>query len=253
MGALHAGHLALIHRARELAGGKGSVVVSLFVNPTQFGPKEDLSRYPRPFSADAKLCRDNGVDLLFAPSAAQMYPADFSTYVEETGLEKVLCGKSRPHHFRGVCTVVTKLFNIVAPDIAVFGRKDYQQLAIIQRMARDLDFPIKIAPVETVREHDGLALSSRNQYLSAEERTQAPVIRAALTEAKKMARNGKDDARFLREFIAKRISAMPLAKINYIEVVDARTLQPVTRATRTSLIAAAVFFGRTRLIDNIQP
>lgn len=252
MGALHAGHLELIRRARQLAGPKGTVIASIFVNPTQFGPKEDLSRYPRPFSTDAKLCRKNGVDLLFAPSAAQMYPAGHSTYIEETELKKVMCGKSRPEHFRGVCTVVGKLFNILAPDVAVFGRKDYQQLAIIQRMVRDLNFPIQIVPVETVRESDGLALSSRNQYLETEERKQAPVIRGALLEARKLAKGGQGDASFLRDFVRKKISATPLARIDYVEVVDGKTLQPVARATRNTIVAAAVFFGRTRLIDNIK-
>lgn len=251
MGALHAGHLALIRRARQLAGTKGSVIVSLFVNPTQFGPKEDLSQYPRSFSADAKLCRENGVDILFAPSTAEIYPANFSTYVEETDLGKVLCGKSRPHHFRGVCTIVAKLFNILAPDTAVFGRKDHQQLAIIQHMVRDLNFPIKIVPVETVRESDGLALSSRNQYLKAQERNQAPVIRNALLEARRLAKGGKNEAGFLRNLVTKKIGSMPLARIDYIEVVDAETLEPVARATRNTLIAAAVFIGKTRLIDNI--
>jgi pantoate--beta-alanine ligase len=252
MGALHAGHAALVRRARELASGSGTVAVSIFVNPAQFGPKEDFSRYPRPFAADAKLCRDNGVDLIFHPPAEKIYAPDFSTWVEEKKLSGVLCGASRPGHFRGVCTVVAKLFNILAPDIAVFGRKDYQQLAVIQRMVRDLNLPVKIAPVETVREPDGLALSSRNQYLNAEERAQATVIRRALLEAASAAKAGKTDARYLRWRVEKTIASAPLAKIDYVEVVDAATLEPVTRVEKPALLAVAVFFGKTRLIDNIR-
>jgi len=251
MGALHAGHLALIRRARQSVGKKGFVIASIFVNPAQFGPGEDFSQYPRPFAADVKLCRKNGVDLLFAPSDAQMYAEDHSTHVEETKLEKVLCGKSRPGHFCGVCTIVTKLFHIVLPDLAVFGRKDYQQLAVIERMARDLNFPVKIISVETVREADGLALSSRNQYLSVDERKQAPAIRSALLEARKFAKRGKNNVGFLRQLIMEKISAKPLARIDYVEMVDGKNLQSVERAIRGSVIAAAVFFGKTRLIDNI--
>lgn len=251
MGALHHGHLALIQRARKLAGKGGAVTVSIFVNPTQFGPNEDFARYPRPFARDAALCRENGVDLLFAPEAAEMYAPDFSTYVEETALGDVLCGKSRPGHFRGVCTVVCKLFNIVLPDVAVLGEKDFQQLMIIRRMVRDLNLPVKIVPLATVREPDGLALSSRNQYLSAEERAQAPVIRRALREAAKLARDKNCEADFLKQNVAKTISSVPLAKIDYVEVLDAETLAPPTKLTRKLLIACAVFLGKTRLIDNI--
>jgi pantoate--beta-alanine ligase len=249
MGALHEGHLALIRRARKLAGKGGRVVVSIFVNPTQFGPAEDFSKYPRPFARDAKLCEQNGADLLFAPRAEQMYAGDYSVSVDEKLLSANLCGASRPGHFSGVCTVVAKLFNIIAPDIAVFGKKDFQQLAIIRRMVRDLDFPVKIAALETVREADGLALSSRNQYLTAEERAQAPVIRRALLSAKKQPRSASPAA--LRKLVASVISTAPLAKVDYIEAVDAETLQPAANLNRKLLIAAAVFFGRTRLIDNI--
>lgn len=245
MGALHEGHLALIRRARKLAGKSGRVVASIFVNPTQFGPREDFSKYPRPFANDAKLCRENGVDLLFAPAAKQMYPPDFSVFVDERALSAVLCGAARPGHFRGVCTVVAKLFHIIAPDIAVFGKKDFQQLAIIRRMVRDLNFPVKIASVETVREPDGLALSSRNRYLTPEERAQAPVIRRALLAGAKNLRTAKTAA-------SRIIRSAPLARIDYLEVLDAETLQGISKTTRTAVIAAAVFFGKTRLIDNIQ-
>jgi pantoate--beta-alanine ligase len=249
MGALHEGHLALIRRARKMAGRNGSVVVSIFINPTQFGPKEDFSKYPRPFARDTKLCEQNGADLVFAPSPEQMYAGAPSTTIEEKTLSNGLCGASRPGHFSGVCTVVAKLFNIIAPDIAVFGKKDCQQLAIIKRMVRDLNFSVKIVPVGTVREADGLALSSRNRYLSVEERAQAPIIRRALLAAKKSPRSTNPEG--LGKLVASIISAAPRAKIDYIEAVDAETLQPVTNRSRKLLIAAAVFFGRTRLIDNI--
>jgi len=251
MGALHAGHLALIRRARKAVTKQGSVAVSIFVNPTQFGPREDFTRYPRPFANDAALCRENGVHLLFAPEASEMYAENFSTFVEETALAQNLCGKSRPGHFRGVCTVVNKLFNIVSPDAAVFGEKDFQQLAIIRRMTRDLNLPVKIIAAPTVREADGLALSSRNHFLSAVERAQAPVIREALLQAARQATTGKNDARFLKKFVAKKIESAPLAKIDYVEIVDAETLAPPTKSTKSLLIACAVFFGKTRLIDNI--
>lgn len=252
MGALHAGHLALIDRARREAGGSGTVAVSIFVNPTQFGPAEDFSRYPRPIARDTALCREHGADVLFAPEAAEMYPPDFSTFVEETKLETVLCGRSRPGHFRGVCTVVAKLFNLLAPDAAVFGEKDYQQLAIVRRMVRDLHFPIKILPVKTVREPDGLALSSRNQYLSAAEREQAPAIRRGLLAAAAAAKAETRDSAALVRTVRETISfSAPLARIDYIEAVDAETLAPAGPQTERTVIAAAVFFGRTRLIDNI--
>jgi len=244
MGALHAGHLALIRRARKLAGPRGTVVVSIFVNPIQFGPKEDFSRYPRPFAKDTALCRENSVDLLFNPSPAQMYPSGFSTYIDEGALGDALCGRSRPGHFRGVCTVVAKLFNILKPDIAVFGKKDFQQLAIIRRMVRDLDIPVSIDSFDTVREPDGLALSSRNQYLTPEQRAQAPIIRRALL-------TGAKNLRTAKKVIPKLIATAPLAKIDYIEILDSETLQPIIPSTKKILLAAAVFFGKTRLIDNL--
>ena len=249
MGALHRGHAELIRKARKTAGPKGSVVVSIFVNPAQFGPKEDLSRYPRPFAEDKKLCTQLGVDMIFHPAPADMYAADHSVYVVEEQLGGALCGKSRPGHFRGVCTVVAKLFNIVQPDAAIFGRKDFQQLTIIQRMVSDLNFPVKIVPVEIVRESDGLALSSRNQYLNAEERVQATVLRAALLEAKSAPKGAKPER--LREMVMRKIATSALAKIDYVEVVDAENLQPATPRTRKRLVAVAVFLGRTRLIDNL--
>ncbi len=248
MGALHEGHLSLIRRARKIAGKDGAVVVSIFVNPTQFGPNEDFSRYPRPFARDAALCRENDVAMIFNPSPAEMYAEDFSTFVDETALAQRLCGQSRPGHFRGVCTIVTKLFNILAPDAAVFGEKDFQQLAIIRRMVRDLNLPVKIVGAPTVREQDGLALSSRNAYLNSDERAQAAVIRAALLAA---ANAKKRDPQFLRNLVVHKISSAPLAKIDYVEVFDADRLESATRKTKRLHIAVAVFFGKTRLIDNI--
>jgi pantoate--beta-alanine ligase len=249
MGALHEGHGSLMRKARRLAGRTGRVVVSIFVNPTQFGPDEDFSRYPRTFPADCLLCEEAGVDVIFHPPPAGMYPEGFSTYVNEERVSQRLCGASRPGHFRGVCTVVLKLFNILAPDVAVFGEKDYQQVAVIRRMVRDLDVPVRIVAAPTVRASDGLALSSRNAYLSPEERAQAPVLRQALLLARdaKTSRPG-DLARLVR----KRIATAPLARIDYVEVLDAATLEPPGRATRELVIACAVFFGKTRLIDNIR-
>ena len=251
MGALHAGHAALIDRARREAGRDGLVVVSIFVNPTQFGPKEDLSRYPRPFAADRKLCATHGVNLIFRPSAEEMYAADFSTYVEENAVAAPMCGASRPGHFRGVCTVVLKLFNIVQPHAAVFGLKDYQQCAVIRRMVRDLDVPVRIIPCPTVRESDGLALSSRNVYLTPEERAQAPVLRRALLAAEAAWRRGEASATRLRALLVRQMAKAPLARLDYAEISDGDSLQPVKTAARNTVMALAVFFGRTRLIDNL--
>jgi pantoate--beta-alanine ligase len=251
MGALHQGHAALIDRARKLAGPQGTVIVTIFVNPTQFGPREDLSRYPRPFAADRKLAGEHGANAIFHPSAAEMYAADFSTWIDEERVSRPLCGASRPGHFRGVCTVVLKLFNITQPDVAVFGKKDFQQCAVIQRMVRDLDLPVRLVLAETVREPDGLALSSRNSYLTAEERAQATVIREAFLAAKKAWRSGEKHADVLRRQVARQIETSPLARIDYIELVDSRTLSPVKQAGRDTVLAGAVFFGRTRLIDNL--
>ena len=248
MGALHAGHVSLIRLARENAGANGEVAVSIFVNPLQFEPGADFSRYPRPESADEEVCRKEGVDLIFRPAPNEMYADDRSTFVEETMLSERLCGASRPGHFRGVSTVVSKLFHLLAPDAAVFGEKDFQQLAIVRRMVRDLDFPIEILAGPTVREADGLALSSRNQYLSGDERAQAPLVRVALLEASNSEEKAAD--KVLAQ-VRQRIESAPLARIDYAEIVGADDLQPrLTIAPRT-LLAVAVFFGRTRLIDNI--
>jgi pantoate--beta-alanine ligase len=249
MGALHAGHVSLMRKARKLAGPKGTVVASIFVNPAQFGPNEDFSRYPRRFAQDCRLCREAGVDLVFHPEADEMYASGYSTYVEEERVSRGLCGKTRPGHFRGVCTVVLKLFNIVSPDAAVFGEKDYQQVAVLRRMIRDLNVPVRIVPAPIVREADGLALSSRNAFLSAEERAQAPAIRRALLLARDAAYARPNDlARLARREIAK----ARLSKVDYVEVLDAATLAPPGDETRELVIACAVYFGRTRLIDNVR-
>jgi pantoate--beta-alanine ligase len=252
MGALHAGHGALIQRARKLAGKRGNVIVTIFVNPTQFGPKEDLSRYPRPFAADVKLARACGADAIFHPTPGEMYPEGFSTFVDEHTVSLPLCGASRPGHFRGVCTVVLKLFTITQPDIAVFGRKDFQQCRVIARMVRDLDIPVRLDFAETVREPDGLALSSRNTYLSPAERAQAPVLRRALLAAHDAFAKGERSAVKLRRIVEKQIATAPLARVDYIGIVDDDTLAPIRTVKNPASIALAVFLGTTRLIDNLQ-
>ncbi len=249
MGALHKAHGELIRVARETAGDQGEVVVSIFVNPLQFEPGSDYERYPRPEKEDEEFCSAAGVDLLFRPTAAEMYADDRSVFVDENTLSKLLEGKSRPGHFRGVCTVVAKLFNIVQPGAAVFGEKDFQQLAIIRRMVRDLNYKIDIVAVPTVRESDGLACSSRNAYLNSDERKQAAVLRRALLAAKD---SGKKSAKEIIDLVRKTISEAPLARIDYVEVVNAQTLSPVEVIKPNSVIALAVYFGKTRLIDNIQ-
>jgi pantoate--beta-alanine ligase len=251
MGALHKAHLELIRVARERAGRDGEVAVSIFVNPLQFEPGSDYERYPRPEKPDEEFCRNADVDLLFRPGAAEMYAADRSVFVEETSLANTLEGKSRPGHFRGVCTVVAKLFNILAPGAAVFGEKDFQQLAIIRRMVRDLNFKIEIVGVPTVREDDGLACSSRNQYLNADERKQATVLRRALLAAADRVKAGEESAKTIVDLARKTISEAPLARIDYIDLVDAESLHPIEVVRPKSLLALAVFFGQTRLIDNI--
>lgn len=252
MGALHEGHMALVQRARKLAGKNGSVVFSIFVNPMQFGPKEDLSRYPRPFKRDATMCKEAGVDVIFHPIPDQIYPDGFSTAVDESSVSTSLCGASRPEHFRGVCTVVLKLFNIVHPDTAVFGLKDYQQCRVLQRMVRDLAVPVKMDFVETVRESDGLALSSRNRYLSPEERLQAPIIRKALLAARAAFRAGESSETSLTNIVLRDIRKATDARPDYISVVNGESLQPVKSAKANDVIAVAIFFGKTRLIDNIR-
>jgi pantoate--beta-alanine ligase len=249
MGALHNAHGELIRVAREAAGKGGETAVSVFVNPLQFGPGSDYERYPRPEKADEEFCRNACVDLLFRPSVEEVYPADRSTFVDETFLSSRLEGESRPGHFRGVCTVVAKLFNILAPDAAVFGEKDFQQLAIVRRMVRDLNFNIDIVAVPTVREEDGLACSSRNQYLNPEEREQAAILHKALRAAESAATGSLENTiAVAREVINK----APLARIDYVKIVDAETLQPVETAGADKVLLLAVFFGRTRLIDNIR-
>jgi len=251
MGALHKAHGELIRVAREAAGKHGEVAVSIFVNPLQFEPGSDYERYPRPEKADEDFCRNAGVDLLFRPTPAELYVEDRSTFVNETSLSTVLEGKSRPGHFRGVCTVVAKLFNILVPDAAVFGEKDFQQLAIIRRMVRDLNFKIDIIAVPTVREEDGLACSSRNQYLNGKERKQATVLRKALLKGAEIARGGETSAARIVSVVRETIGQAPLARIDYVDLVDAKNLQPLDVVRPNSLLALAVFFGKTRLIDNI--
>jgi pantoate--beta-alanine ligase len=248
MGALHVGHRALVARA---VAECGYVVVSIFVNPTQFGAGEDFGRYPRPLEADRLLSEQAGAHLVFAPSAQEMYAEDHSTWVEEELLAEGLCGARRPGHFRGVATVCAKLFNIVRPDRAYFGEKDYQQLKVVQRTVRDLDMTLEIRGVPTVREPDGLARSSRNQYLSPEERQSAPVIQRALRRGQEIVEQGERSPRAVGDAVRAEIVADPRLKVEYIEIVDAETLELVVPLTGRVLIAAAVFCGQTRLIDNI--
>jgi pantoate--beta-alanine ligase len=248
MGALHEGHLTLIRRAREQCG---FVIVSVFVNPTQFGPSEDLARYPRSLEEDARKCEQAGVDILFAPSVEEMYPEGFDTWVEVKGITEVLEGKSRPGHFRGVTTVCAKLFNISQPNYAYFGMKDYQQLKVIQKMVRDLNMPLEIVQVETVREPDGLAMSSRNSYLSAEERQAALVISRSLMEARKAFTDGERNAKRIQELISNLIKVEPCVHIDYVAVVDPESLRPIQTIDRSAVVLVAAWIGNTRLIDNI--
>lgn len=248
MGYLHEGHLSLVRQARAACD---YVVASIFVNPLQFGPREDFSRYPRNLERDAAMLRETGCHLLFAPPVAEMYPREMRTFVEPTFLTDHLCGASRPGHFRGVATVVTKLFNIVEPDVAYFGEKDAQQLAVIRRMVADLNMNVTIVGVPTVREADGLAMSSRNAYLSPEERQGARVLSQALRLAADLVARGERDAAAVTAAMARLIAAEPLARLDYAAAVDADTLQPVARLGGRVLLALAVFFGQTRLIDNI--
>jgi pantoate--beta-alanine ligase len=247
MGALHAGHAALIDAARTRARQRGTVVVSIFVNPTQFGPNEDLGKYPRSMEADLEMCAAHGADAVFAPTAEEMYPPGDSTFVDETELSRGLCGAQRPGHFRGVCTVVAKLFNIIRPDAAIFGEKDYQQLAIIRRMARDLFFDLEIIGHPTVREADGLAMSSRNRYLDADERKRAAAFPAALSTAAQEGAPGQMIAK-ATALITDGTGSAP----QYVELVDAETLAPLAALDRPAVLAAAVKIGETRLIDNVR-
>lgn len=254
MGALHDGHVHLVRVARELAGSDGLVGVSIFVNPLQFGPKEDFSRYPRELEADAAKCESAGCDVIFAPAVDEVYHKDRSIIILEKSLSTVLCGASRPGHFDGVCTVVAKLFNYFQPDDAVFGKKDYQQLAIIRRMVRDLNFPITLHGIDTVREADGLAMSSRNRYLSPEERAQAPALRRALLAMREAWRAGERSSAALKQTALSMLASdAPVARLDYLEVCDAETLQAVESiGERPCVIAIATFFGKARLIDNIE-
>ena len=249
MGALHAGHASLIKKARQLAD---AVVVSVFVNPTQFGPNEDFAKYPRTLKEDLLVCQEMGADAVFAPQPKEMYFDDRSAWVNEEALSRFLCGARRIGHFKGVCTVVSKLFNLVQPDFACFGKKDAQQLLILERMVRDLDFPIKIVECPLIREKSGLALSSRNKYLSPKEKAQALVLSRSLKAAKDAVAKGKSAAE-TKKLIAKIIATSPLAKIDYISVCDRETLEEVKafKKGQKILIALAVYFGTTRLIDNV--
>jgi pantoate--beta-alanine ligase len=249
MGALHAGHASLIAAARA---ENDFVVVTIFVNPTQFGPQEDLARYPRRLPEDLALCRQYDVDLVFAPEPAALYPPGYCTFVEVAGLQDGLCGADRPGHFRGVATVVLKLFNLVQPTRAYFGQKDGQQLRIVQQLVRDLDLSVAIVAVPTVREPDGLALSSRNQYLDAEQRRRAPAIYEALCEAQRQIEAGLRDGAAVRQLLQERIAAIPGATLDYAAVVDADTLQPLSYLQGDILLALAVKLSSTRLIDNLR-
>ena len=247
MGYLHEGHLSLVRLSKAEAD---VTVVSIFVNPIQFGPKEDFKAYPRDFDRDADLLRAEGADYVFAPSDGDMYPPSYRTFVEVTELQDRLCGRTRPGHFRGVCTVVLKLFDIVRPDCAVFGRKDAQQALILKRMAADLNLPIRLIVAPIVREPDGLAMSSRNAYLSGEERRAARVLSRSLTEAQRLIAGGERRAETVLSRMKALIAAEPLARLDYAEAVDPDDLTPVDEIRPGTLIAVAAYIGRTRLIDN---
>jgi pantoate--beta-alanine ligase len=248
MGALHRGHAALLERARR---ENDRLVASIFVNPLQFDRSEDLARYPRTWDADFEVCERTGVDMIFAPTAAELYPQEQLTFVESPVLSTHLCGEHRPGHFRGVATVVLKLFNIVQPDRAYFGRKDAQQLAVIQRMVKDLNVPVTIVPVETVREADGLALSSRNRHLTPVERETAPVLARALRRAVELMESGERSAASVKQSVLPMFAPYPEARVEYFEIVDPETMTPVVRIGDCALIAGAIWLGPTRLIDNM--
>lgn len=247
MGALHEGHLSLVKKASEVAD---TVVVSIFVNPKQFGPQEDFSKYPRDLRSDLQLLSNLKVDCVFSPEPREMYPERFRTFVEVEEWSSRLCGATRPGHFRGVTTVVAKLFHIVSPDVAVFGKKDAQQALIIERMVRDLNFGIEIVTCPIVREKDGLAMSSRNRYLNPAERQAATVLYRSLLRARSVTENGESGASIIRKAMMEVFESEPLARVDYIEFVDPNTLEPVEQARKKTLIALAAFLGSTRLIDN---
>ncbi len=250
MGYFHEGHLSLMRKARE---ENDIVVVSIFVNPLQFGPNEDYERYPRDEERDLKLAGEVGVDYVFMPTVEELYPDDFSTYVEVEKLTEGLCGRCRPGHFRGVTTVVAKLFNIVQPNRAYFGKKDYQQLKVIQRMVRDLNFPIEIVPCPTVREPDGLAMSSRNKYLSPDERKSALSLYKSLKLAEELIKSGERNPEKVKKEMEKLILNHPhVTKIDYIEIVDPEDLEPVKEISSDVLVALAAWVGKARLIDNLE-
>lgn len=251
MGALHNGHRALLEQARKLAGEKGVVVASIFVNPIQFNNASDLQTYPRTPEKDLELCESSGVDYVFSPAPEEMYAGERSITVEEGFLSTTLCGASRPGHFSGVCTVLAKLFNLVQPTDAIFGKKDYQQLAIIRRMVRDLDMPVRIHGAEIVRHENGLAYSSRNARLTPEQKEQAVVIRKAMLCARDEFGAGLG-VREVKVHAAAMMEAVPGTRIDYLEIVDAETMQPLEENRNPALMAAAVYFGDVRLIDNIE-
>jgi pantoate--beta-alanine ligase len=248
MGFLHEGHLSLVDLAREKAD---VVVISIYVNPIQFGPCEDFHRYPRDFGRDARVCRNRGVDIVFAPDNSSMYAAGHSVYVNEERLSTGLCGAHRPGHFKGVATVVAKLFNIVQPDIAVFGQKDAQQVRVIEQMVRDLNFPVRIDVAPTVRDPDGLAMSSRNKYLSSGERTSALCLSKALMMAEREIANGATDGISLTKKIRGIAGGAPWVRLEYAEIVDYTNLRPMRKIRRPVLVALAARVGKTRLIDNV--
>ncbi len=249
MGFLHEGHLSLV---RECRAKSDVTVVSIFVNPAQFGPKEDLGSYPRDLDRDAGLLEKEGADYVFHPEPSDMYSEGHRTYVEVEDLEDRLCGRSRPGHFRGVCTVVLKLFNIVRPDVAYFGWKDAQQFIILKKMAADLDLDVRVEALPLVRDADGLALSSRNSYLSAEERKAALVLSRSLAEARRMVEAGERDVNVILGGVKKAVAGEPLARLDYVELADPVDLRPLDRIDGEALLAMAVFIGRTRLIDNVR-
>jgi pantoate--beta-alanine ligase len=248
MGALHEGHASLIRAARKATD---FVIVSIFVNPTQFGPKEDFQKYPRTLSADQELSGNAGAAGLFVPSVHEMYPQDSVTFVEVQELDQVLCGPSRPGHFRGVCTVVAKLFQIVQPEVAFFGQKDAQQCRVIKQMVRDLNFPLVVQVEPTIREPDGLAMSSRNRYLSVEERSVAPRIYAALEATRQRAEEGRRNVAELEGLLQADLAAIPGSRLDYARILDDVSLRPLVTIDRPALVAVALFLGSTRLIDNI--
>ncbi len=247
MGYLHEGHQSLIKKSVEQ---NDKTVVSVFVNPIQFGPNEDLATYPRDLDRDARLCEETGADLIFHPEPSDMYEDDFCTFVDMDRVTKNLCGKTRPTHFRGVCTVCSKLFHIVGPDRAYFGQKDAQQLAVIRRMVRDLNFDLEIVGCPIIREEDGLAKSSRNTYLSPQEREAATVLHKALMLGRKAIEDGENNTTIVKEMIRQTIEAEPLSQIDYVEIVDFDSIEPIDEIRQNTLIAVAVYIGSTRLIDN---